>query len=542
MSITKEAPTGVEPSTHALGHALSNARIALAPFALALAMALASLWIFTRNNDFPLDYHPDEPGKVVQVMTPGEPRNFNHPLLMLEAANAVRKMFHVPREKRAVGIAGRWTSAGLAAITVLALALAGYSQSGYRGLLLCGGSVAFCPALDIYAHFFKEDTSLVAGMAVALLGAARMIATEQPRRQLAAAALMGFGCGAAISGKYVGIVTVAPCLSALFLVRGCAPRLLLSRAAAFAAPLAAGVLGFNWRAFTSFMPPRFSPAAWEKLTHGFASVTTGHEGLALPMPNPFLLDVTASEMLPHVWLFLGLAVLVLARRRAPSRWGVTLGAFFFAFAVALSWSAFPFHRYALPMTVLGYFVAGQAIAAALPCIDRPRWLRRAGLPICLCLIVLFQGLQCWRFDAQFADDSRQRLREWVALNLPATATVLAEDYTALQGPGDPWRHPDQHKIAARIVISSPSAYRSGTVGQLKAAGVDYIAVAEPRFERYFRPGIHGLSTAEQQDLIRYQRFYRELFARAELVWCSVPSPPNHAYLDPELRLYRLRGP
>jgi hypothetical protein len=92
-----------------------------APFALALLLAGASLWMFTQNNDFPLDYHPDEPGKVAQLMHPDQIRNFNHPLLMLETANAVRVGLGVDSDERAIAIAGRWTSAALAAVAVLAL-------------------------------------------------------------------------------------------------------------------------------------------------------------------------------------------------------------------------------------------------------------------------------------------------------------------------------------------------------------------------------------------------------------------------------------
>jgi hypothetical protein len=81
------------------------------------------------------------------------------------------------------------------------------------------------------------------------------------------------------------------------------------------------------------------------------------------------------------------------------------------------------------------------------------------------------------------------------------------------------------------------ADRAQTIDHLKTAGVDYVVVAEPKYERYFRPSIHSVSYARQEDLLRRQWFYRELFARAELVWSSVPSPPSHAYVNPELRVY-----
>ena len=53
------------------------------PFALALLLASVSLWISTLHNDFPQNYHPDEPSKIAQLVNPEQERNFNHPLLML---------------------------------------------------------------------------------------------------------------------------------------------------------------------------------------------------------------------------------------------------------------------------------------------------------------------------------------------------------------------------------------------------------------------------------------------------------------------------
>ena len=400
--------------------------------------------------------------------------------------------------------------------------------------------MALCPALDVYAHFFKEDTALVAGLAVAVLGTRWLIGAQRRWRQLGAAALIGIGCGVAISGKYIGLVAAAPSLLALSLAPRVAGR--LTRVAAFVAAGAASVVAVNVRAFESLFPPRLVPAAFDKLGGEFIHATTGHESLALAVPNSFLLNVSAGELMPDVWLFLVIGGVVLARRAVPTRWTLTFSAFVLAFAVALCWSAFPFPRYALPLTVLLYFLAGQLIAGALGCIDRPKWFRRAAFLGCLGLIVAFQGVQCWRFNAQFAGDSRQRLREWVARNLGKDATVLADDYTALGGKGDPWRHPDQSEVRAHILRWAPPAYPSEKIAQLKPANIDYIAVAEPRYERYFRPGIHATTPTQRENLVRHQQFYRELFAHAELVWHSVPSPPSRAYLNPELRLYRLSRP
>jgi hypothetical protein len=542
MPITRKYAGPVPPQGGNTENRYRRRLLVVAPVALALLLASASLWMFTRNNDFPLDYHPDEPGKVAQLMHPAQIRNFNHPLLMLEAANAVRIGLGVHNDERAIAIAGRWTSAALAAIAVFALAIAGYFCAGYQGLLMCGAMAALCPALDVYAHFFKEDTALLAGVAVALAGASWLVTTNKRWAQWAAAAVMGVGCAAAISGKYIGLAAVGPCLVAIFLAPRIAPRSLLLRFLAFAVPAAASVLAINFRAFESFFLPRLGPASSEKIVEEFFQSTMGHQDLALAVPNTFSLQVAISELMLHVWVFMGVGIVLSLLCGLRNRSVVVAGAFLLPFAVVLSYSAFPFPRYALPITVLSYFVAGQLMASGLRRTKQPRWFKQAAFVTCLGLIGATQGAQCWRLNMQFADDSRQRLREWVALHLGEQTAILAEDYTALDGVGDPWRFPRQSRIQAQIVRTGSLSDRAPTIDHLKTAGVDYVVVAEPKYERYFRPSIHSVSYARQEDLLRRQRFYSELFSRAELVWSSVPSPPSHAYVNPELRVYRVPNP
>ena len=79
---------------------------------IALAMASVSFHLFTRNNDFPLNYHPDEWTKVEQIASFRQYRNANHPLLMLESANLARQWSNVSRnDELAVAVVGRNTSA-----------------------------------------------------------------------------------------------------------------------------------------------------------------------------------------------------------------------------------------------------------------------------------------------------------------------------------------------------------------------------------------------------------------------------------------------
>ena len=240
-----------------------------------------------------------------------------------------------------------------------------------------------------------------------------------------------------------------------------------------------------------------------------------------------------------MWLFLAIGTVLLAGARSLTLSEVVGVVFLLTFAIVLSCSAFPFPRYALPVTVLGYFVAGQMMTSALQRLQKALWFKLFALAGCVGLIVATQGAQLWQFNKQFADDSRQRLREWVACHVVDQETILAEDFTVLEGTGDNWRYPTQSRIPARIIKMGSVADRAPTLEQLKMSGVDYVAVAEPKYEQYFRAGVHSVSSEGADQIAQHRRFYADLFARAELVWSSVPSPPSHAYVNPELRVYRL---
>ena len=65
------------------------ARRALAAAAL-LALFAAAFALFSRNNDYPFFYHPDEYGKAKQIVDGTKSFNFNHPLLLLNAAKPLK--------------------------------------------------------------------------------------------------------------------------------------------------------------------------------------------------------------------------------------------------------------------------------------------------------------------------------------------------------------------------------------------------------------------------------------------------------------------
>jgi hypothetical protein len=507
--------------------------------ALAVVFSLSSLLIFTLHTNFPIEYHPDESGKAAQVIVDSQPRNFNQPLMMLEAANVVRKTFGVASEPRTMVIAGRWTSAIFASIAVIALTLAGYWKAGLPAIALGGLTTALCPSLLVYAHYFKEDTALIVGIAIALAGAKALVSTKRPMLQLGSAMILGIGCAAAASGKYVGLVVVLPSLAAVAIAPVPKWWVIPVRIVLFLASAAVAVMAINARAFASFFPPRLLEIAREQIVTEFHHGTTGHDYLALNVPNFYCLRIAASELMPHIWVFIAVGLAAVIARRKVTRWGVVLGAFLATFIAALSYNTIPFGRYALPLTVLFYFLAAQLISMAIMQLPRGGQ-RNAAWISCVAAAVIFQGYQCVNFTNQFRDDSRQRLREWIALNIPQGSVVIEDRYVLSEGPGDPERFPNQAELRANIQRRFLAADAAPSLEAMEAGGVEYVAVAETNYDRFFEPGAHGLFPRESEFEQR-RAFYADLFARGELIWYSKPSPPTHAYVNPELRLYRISG-
>lgn len=522
-----------------------------AAFATIVAMwlAAASFALFTRNNDFPISYHPDEDGKVEQLVSPTSERNFRHPLMLLETAQLALHLKDVsPGDGRAVAIAGRSASAFLASVGVFACALLGYAIAGWIGLAIVGPTVALCPPLLVYAHYLKEDASLVGGLAVATLGVGLVLSTSRALPQLGATLVLGVGCAMAASGKYVGAAAAAPALLAVLIAPLASWWQWPTRLVLFVAVTVAAAVAINFRAFEdpwhlTLKPVVESQFDWE-YTHG----TTGHSGVALPVPNAFVLRVARGEVMPHLWAMalvggLLLIALVVRDRRWPiSRVAIAMAALPATFAVVLSHNTIPFERYALPITFFAYVLAALLIAAAIARLARDH--RRSALvaaALTATVIVVAQGRRCLDFDRRFADDSRQRLREWLAANAPPGSIVVADWFSNLHQEPDNWRFPGRPE--PRIRLRMNSGYAAGGAGSsleaMAANGVRYVVAVRTTYSRFFAEGIQTIDPSNNDWLKRTQHFYNDLFDRGDLVWSNLPNPVANGYVDPEIRVYKI---
>lgn len=514
---------------------------------LSVLLATFAFANFTKHNDFPTDfYHPDEPGKAQQLA--GARWNYHHPLLLLQTAAFARDLFGVPADERSLTILGRDVSAFMGAVAVFAAAMVGYSVGGFLGLLLCGSVVALCPALLIFAHFFKEDVSLIAGLMLALLGARLTWKAANPvslqnsapsevasgsridRSMFLSLIVLGGGCAAAISGKFIGVIAIVP---AIFVLRSIPLHSRTSRRfrrRVFAASLAITWAIINHRAI--FDPGQSLGGLGGEVGHAL----DGHFGLGLYVPNVFTLRIGLRETMPHLWILLGAGITLLAiQKRRPGRWALVAALFPISYAIFLAFNRIPIPRYALPMTVSFYLMPALVLSDALKPL-RSRFQIPLGVAA-LAAILYFQNDRCRYFLDQFRNDYRQQAYVFIATQTPPGARVIEDAFVALHGNGDPWRFPDQPRLRQDIDYQM-FAINEGNPLTLARKGYSYVAVCNANFERFFEPDVHGVRGNESW-FTDHKKFYEELFQKGELVWSSNPRYRSDSYVGMDIRIYKI---
>src|SRR5688572_11691748 len=181
-----------------------------------LGVFAAGLLLFSRYNDFPFYYHPDEPGKVGQVIK--NKRNLHHPLLMLTTVDVARRVTlwgDAKKDSQKVVAVGRWTTAAFAALGAAALAVLACRIHGLVTGVAVGAICIANPLLYELAHYFKEDPYLAAGLAITCLALHRMMTAPDAR----GIALLGAATALAAAGKYVGFILLPVAIAATLLTK-----------------------------------------------------------------------------------------------------------------------------------------------------------------------------------------------------------------------------------------------------------------------------------------------------------------------------------
>jgi uncharacterized membrane protein YczE len=500
---------------------------------LALVALAGSFFLNTRHNTFPDGFHPDEPWKADQVLSQNGYRNFRHPQLMLEVTQRVFNLGRTPRDRQAVVVLGRHVSAGFASVAVAAICLTGYLAGGLWGATLLGLAGALCSSLAAYAHYFKEDAALAMGMCLVLLGTCWMMKARSHFGKSAGVILLAVACAIAASGKYIGIVFVIAGLAAVIAAPSKRWQHRLWGTIAFLLIAGFCTAAINYRIF-------IDPAGFK---HGFGyeaeHVTTSHFGLALNRPNVYYFATLPIETgWPIVLLGSAAIPMLLITWRKRSGWDVMASLFGPGFLLVLSLSKIPATRYLLPAAVMTHVMAGLFALWVIQLMAEFR--RRAAAGIAFATVILLIGLpRCISVVHQFGDDSRDRLRAWLVANLPAKSIVVGDFYTGMVVHAVAMRGTDT--IGDGIKVREAfAATLFGPLSSLPAKGINYVAVSDLAYDRYFQPDIRPTDDFKQR-FDQNRQWYVDLFTNYKPVWSYDPDMNLRACTNPAIRLYRIDG-
>ena len=502
---------------------------------LLLAIFAVALAVFTRHNDYPCYYHPDEFGKCKQIVDGTRSFNFHHPLLLLNVAGPLKKLAgkgpdaSKPAQLQKAVVAGRRASALFAAITVVALVAAGWLLGGPGGAVGAGAVTLLHPLLFEHAHIFKEDTALTMGFALTCMAAALFWKSPECGRR---AALLGAAAALAVSGKYLGLAALIVALPVIVFAPG---ERRSRRLGFFAAAFAIVFIVANHQMFTHL-------GEWlASFNREFGMSVSGSRGVAArsPFAQYFYWFRQSVPTAAIVFLALNaLSLLTTARRRSLADWLIFL--FPFVFTAMLMVSPRVSDRYFLPAAVLFNFNALVGVGVSA------EWFTRAfGKFRCVgqCAFVALALWLGWggqfhlfaKTRAQFQTDDRRELETWMDANLPAGGKVVQDDTIHLPDPDDHKQEgiarPFKHTVTTREFAPD-----LGTLAELRAQGIRYVVTSPKKSLRYTGGGMVPGDDAKEE-FERRKTFYTALPREAKLLWLRGMTEIDT--LHPGIELYDL---
>ncbi|MDY7109861.1 MAG: hypothetical protein SYC29_14610 [Planctomycetota bacterium] len=507
-----------------------DGRLVLCSWLIAIAVFAACLFLYSRNNTFSYRYHPDEAGKIEQILS--NERNFNHPLLLLTATDVVSELAGMEDDRQEVVEAGRWVAAGCAALAVAALALLAMKYQGLWAGICVGAIGAMSHRMLQYAHFMKEDTALVMGLAVFFLA----LAWFEHRRTTWALIVLAAASAIAASGKYMGFITLPIAVPAVLLMMRSQDTQARKRAIrVFTRAFLATFAIINYHMILN-LGDFFGSLKWE-IKHS----VTHHGGLTRSVPHTEYLERFANDTFPLLWALIGIHFLFLAitwKKRRGSEWIVS--AFPLVYAAVLSCSTLVYGRYFLPVMTFAYLLAGLGIAEGSRVVLAGRWRFAPAARAVIVLIALGATLALqWRdFERTrdaFRHDHRAALIAWIDENLPAAAVIAQDAYVRLPVDEDDGADQKRRRLSQEV-ISARWVADLGPLDELRADGVTHVAVCRTRYGRLFSENRRPTEEAEAE-YFRRKAFYEDLFATGTLLWERESGAITH--LQPALKLYRI---
>lgn len=485
-----------------------------------LVLFIAVLLFDTRHNQFPYFYHPDEPVKVEQLRTGNW--NYHHPMLLLTTTKVAVSIAGTPMTEQAVVETGRWVSAAFTALAAVLLSLLAYVWRGWAAAIATGLALLLHHQFFELAHYLKEDTALVFGVAFSFL----MAYLFAQRPTLPRAAALGAAVACAISGKYIGLSVLAVVGPVLWRTSREGRN---SRLIAFGVTLVGALILIN-------LPLVMNPAGF---AHSFDRemqlVVHGQQGTTRRVPHSLYLNIFRDNTTPIMWVLLIVFLVERWReRRTLPQVEWLLIVFPFVYTLALSFSPKSNDRYFLPATALFTLFAAFGALDTARLLSRWMSLRWATLGV-IVVLVAAQLPSWWRYEIAFQHDDNRELIDWIKSHLPATAVIAKDSRILLPDPNnsrdDTRFEPMDQKILARKFAADV-----GSIEELRKMGVTHVAISETDFGRFFLSGVRPKKD-EVADFERRKAFYAEILRAGDLLFQR--DRGTVLYLHPGVRLYAM---
>jgi len=489
-------------------------------FLLTLCIVLAAGLLFFTNNRFSVKCHIDEPSKVAQIQS--RERNFHHPLLMLNTTQVAFALSGLEPTPQAIARVGRTCSAVFSTLAILALAYGALLVAGRVAAILCAVFLLASPLFIELSHFFKEDPAFMMGIAFAFLS----MIVYQRTPGMGQLLFLAIGAALACSGKHIGILLVPFCVFTILKSGGVDAKRHLRF---FFSVTLLGYTLINYQLLTHLTD--FIGAIDQEtyyLKKGGYQVTEPRPGLH--SLQKYIEVLVKNISLPFLW-FTGFCVYSWAKRweRAPiGRMLLFVGILFVGLALTPKTAA----RYLMP--VVGLLAFTSAIGAAR-IFAKPGWKWKiAGFALPLALALVDLGKDGLRAFDSFGDDSRVKMAQWVATNLPKDS-LIAQDTKGLltntlaSTPDDPYQVPQR-------ILNAGELIHLRSIDVLQANGVQYLVVLSDDF----RPAAMK-KRDHSADCDADDSFTRELKTKCHKVWAYGDNSRRTRAISPSLEIYELPG-
>lgn len=470
--LQKQLPGGVAMAARRAQSLASGKR----PLRFALWALLFGFCIFhfTRHNEFPYYYHPDEPKKAFFIT---ETRaHFNHPQLLTTSTRLLAWMTGATDCPQMAVERGRTMSAVFASMVVVMLAAAGVRLAGPVAAMVAVPLLLLNPALYEAARYMKEDTALLAGIAATVLASVLFVEKPGPGRAL----FLGLAAGLAVSGKYIGVL-ILPLV--MLLVTSLSTEMIRpwTRSRLFLRALAGMACIFtiiNFDAIRQF-PEWLSDFGREMDTFG----TTKREG-TLEIPHLHFKKMLGASMPPLLLVLASAQMLAIlkAERMERRHWLVPMF-FLIAYLGTLCFSIYPYERYTLPAEILLVWLAScgagsLAGAGFLSRLHKSRPLARHALGTALAILVLIPPMgrylpQAKHINDCLRNDTRGELYRFIRDHLPKDAVIA--QHGSIRLPFQSKHLPSRLEPLPQIVLSKIQLAEFGSIADLRAAGVTHVA-------------------------------------------------------------------